>query len=109
MSTRNVLLLGQSLLLSLVGANLERRPGLRVARAADWAEASGLLMERVPDVLIFDPGSGEGHVLRLLLAHPGLLLVGLDSERNQAVLLSWREAQALTMQQLGEIVEEVTT
>ncbi len=99
-------MLGRSLLLSLVAADLERRPGLRVSRAADWTEASALLAEQVPDVLIFDPESGgESHVLRLLLGNPDLLLVGLDTERNQAILLSWRKARALTMQQIGEMVE----
>ena len=60
----------------------------------------------VPDVLIFDlANSNESHILPLLLKNPGLLLIGLDTESNQAVLVSGKEAQSLTLNQIREIIE----
>ncbi|MFW6136271.1 MAG: hypothetical protein ACOC7N_05570 [Chloroflexota bacterium] len=106
MVTRTVLLYGQSLLLPLVAANLERSPGLCVMQAATWAEASQLLAEGMPDVLIFDlTDDCENRVLPLLLKNPQLVLIGLDTERNQAVWLSGQEARSLTLERLREIVE----
>ena len=106
MISRSVLLFGQSLLLSLVAASLEQSPGLRVAQARTWADARRVLAEHIPDVLIFDlTDAGESHLLPLLFKNPRLLLVGLDVETNQAVLLSGKEAQSLTLNQIKEIIE----
>jgi len=94
------------MLLSLVAASLEQCPELRIARAATWAEAGQRLAGGVPDVLIFDlTNSNESHILPLLLKNPGLLLIGLDTECNRAVLVSGQEAQSLTLNQIREIVE----
>ena len=108
MSVRRVLLCGRSLLLSGVAASLAERPGLKVARAATWAEAGQRLAPPagIPDVLIFDlTSSNESHILPLLLKNPGLLLIGLDTETNQAVLVSGQKARSLTLNQIREIVE----
>ena len=108
MDARSVLLYGQSMLLSLVAASLEQCPELRIARAATWAEAGQRLAPPagVPDVLIFDlTNSNESHILPLLLKNPGLLLIGLDTECNRAVLVSGQEARSLTLNQIREIVE----
>ena len=108
MTTRTVLLCGQSLLLSGVAASLGGSPGLRVIQAATWAETSRLLAPPacLPDVLIFDlTNSNESHVLPLLMKNPGLLLIGLDTECNQAVLVSGQPARSLTLVQIREIVQ----
>jgi len=105
MMPRQVLVYGSSLLLSLVAESLAQDSGLRVTRAETWENASRSLSERMPDVLIFDlVNSSEGHVLPLLLKNRNLLLIGLDSEQNQAMLLSSRKAHSLTLRQLEEIV-----
>jgi hypothetical protein len=105
MIERTVLLCGRSLLLSGVGASLEQCPGLRIAQSADWSEAGRLMSEQPPDVLIFDMTDGcEGYLLGLLLEKPTLLIVGLDPERNRAVLVSGQEAQSLTLNQIQQIV-----
>ena len=106
MDTRTVVLFGQSMLLSLIAASLERSPDLCVARAATWAEVSGLLAKRVPDAIIFDLAHAcEGHILPLLLTNPRLLLIGLDPESNQAVLISGQKTGSLTLNQIRDIVE----
>ena len=100
------MLYGQSLLLSGVAAGLAEVPRLEVAWATTWADAGRLLATRIPDVLIFDlAGTGESHVLPLLFENPDLVMVGLDTEHNQAVLVSGQEAQSLTLKQIRFIVE----
>ena len=99
-----VLLYGQSLLLSGVAAGLDEVPGLQVAQARTWADARRMLAEQMPDVLIFDlNGTSESHILAVLLTNPHPTMVGLDTERNQAVLLSGRATRALTLAQIQQI------
>ena len=106
MSGRTVLLYGRSLLLSGVAASLEQSSNLRILRATIWSEASRLLAEQLPDVLIFDlTNASESHILPLLLTKPGLLLIGLDTECNRAVLVGGREARSLTVNQIVEMVQ----
>ena len=106
MNARTVLLYGRSLLLAGVAAGLAERPQLQVKRAVTWADARRLLVERVPDVVIFDlAGACEGHILPLLLKKPDLVMIGLDTERNQAVLVSGQPARSLTLAQIAAIVE----
>lgn len=108
MDSRAVLLYGSSLLLSLVAADLAQCPALAVVQAADWKVASSYLETSAPDVLIFDLTSEhESHILPLLLKHPGLLMLGLDAESNQAVLVSGQGAQSLTLDRLRSLVEGV--
>lgn len=105
MNGRTVLLYGRSLLLSGVAASLEQCPDLHIMRAGAWTEAGPLLAEHIPDVLIFDlTNASESHLLPLLLTNPGLLMIGLDAEDNQAVLVSGQEARSLTLGQIREIV-----
>jgi hypothetical protein len=104
MSARTVLLYGQSLLLSGVAAGLAEVPGLQVEKSRTWAEAGQRLLEHMPDVLIFDlTETCECHILPLLLKDPHPVLVGLDTEHNQAVLISGRAAQSLTLGQIRQI------
>ncbi len=106
MSLRTVLLYGRSLLLSGVAASLEQCPALRVTRVATWAQARRLIAGGLPDVLILDMANArDSHVLSLLLTNPALLMIGLDPDRNRAVLVSGREAQSLTVNQILEIVQ----
>lgn len=106
MTKRTVLLYGQSLLLPLVAASLEQNPDLRVTQAVTWRQAGALVAEAVPDVLIFDTSDAhQSDVLLLLAKNPHLLLVGLDVERNQAVLLGGQEARSLSLEGVRRIVE----
>lgn len=106
MIRRTVLLYGQSLLLPLVAACLQESPGLRVTQATTWRQASKLVADAVPDVLIFDVSDAhQSDILLLLAQNPHLLLIGLDVERNQAVLLGGQEAESLSLQGVRQIVE----
>ena len=100
---------GQSLLLSGMAASLAECPGLEVTRATTWAGASRLMARQHPDVLIFDlTNACESQILPLLFKHPGLVLIGMDTEFNQAVLVSVQEARSLTLQQLQEMIGRET-
>jgi len=104
MGSRTVLFFGQSLLIGVVAAALGQCPDLRVMQAATWTEASRLLAEQLPDVLIFDQNAAnDGQLLPLLLRNPHLLMIGLDAERNQGVVVSGQEARSLTLGQIREI------
>jgi len=109
---RQVLLYGQSLLLSAVAASLGQCPGLRVTHAATWDEASCLLAPPagLPDVLIFDlTNAYESHILPLLVRKPSLLLIGLDTECNQAILLAGQRTRSLTLNRITELVHKAGT
>jgi len=109
MITRTVLLYGRSLLLSGVAASLRNCAGLRVTQAATWPEVSQLLARQIPDVLIFDmTNANESHILPLLFKKPAIVLIGLDPEKNRAVLVGGQEARALTLDGVREIVETQT-
>jgi hypothetical protein len=106
MGIRTVLLYGRSLLMSLVANRLQHNPDLRVAQAATWTEARRLMADSMPEALIFDlTDACESHILPLLFKNPHLQMIGLDTECNRAVLLSGQEAQALTLDQISEIIE----
>ena len=105
MSPRHVLLYGSSLLLSGVGAGLDRSADLRVSRVTGWDQASQSLAERVPDVIIFDlPNSDDSRLFQLLVDNPHVLMIALDTECNRAVLVSGRKAESLTVDQITEII-----
>ncbi len=96
---------GQSLLLAGMAASLAECPGLEVTRATTWAGACRRMAGQPPDVLIFDlTNACESQILPLLFKHSGLLLIGMDTESNQAVVVSGQGARSLTLQQMREMV-----
>ncbi len=104
---RTIILCGNSVAVSSLGACLRGREGLRVLpiatgtlSEAHWRE------EPQPDVVIFDltappPSLGE----ELLRAKPGLLLVGVDLANGKALVLSSQTSRVLTTDDLVELIE----
>jgi hypothetical protein len=106
METRTVFLYGQSMLLALVARSLEGSPHLHVIHEETWEALKADVAECEPNVLIFDLTEAcQSQVLPLLVSQPRLLLIGLDAERNHAVLLSGQETHSFTMNQIRTIVE----
>jgi hypothetical protein len=106
MTPHTVLLYGRSLLLSLVATSLARYPDLQVVQAPTWEKVGPWLEKGEPDVLIFDLMDGcDNHILPLVLKHPGLLMIGLDVEANQAVLISGQESRSLTLSQIRGMID----
>ena len=94
------------MLLALVARSLEESPHLHVVHEPAWEALKADLAECEPNVLIFDLTEAcQADVLPLLVSQPRLLLIGLDAERNRAVLLSGQESHTFTMNQIREIVE----
>ena len=107
MEQHTVILYGQSMLLSLVAASLERSPNLRVMQAANWNEVAAFSSECTPNVLIFDlESTSDSAILPLLHINPNLQLIGLDVETNRAILLEGKENLYLTLERMKEIVEK---
>jgi hypothetical protein len=94
------------MLLALVANSLAKSPHLHVIHASTWKEIKAHAKESNPQVLIFDlTDACQRRVLPLLVRHPHLLLIGLDVERNHAVLLSGQETHSFTMDQIRKLVE----
>lgn len=65
-----------------------------------------MVPEAVPDVVIFDmTDADQSDVLLLRAKNPHLLLIGLDVERNHAVLLRGQQAHSLSLEGVRQIVE----
>lgn len=105
MPTSNVLLAGRSLLLSAVAASLADTPGLRVSQAGSLSAAASVLLSDGLDVVIYDVSqTPDPELLVQFLSHPGVCLIGLDSECNRAVVLTGRQIQAPTLQQIRDTI-----
>lgn len=104
---RTIILYGNSLAVSSLGACLREREGLRVLPIA-----TGLLSEarlhdaEQPDVVIFDlTATQPSFGVELLRAKPGLMLVGVDLASGKALVLSSHTSRALTTDDLVQVIE----
>jgi hypothetical protein len=105
MESRTVVVFGQSLLLSLVEASLGQNENLRVVHADRWEEIGDIGVDCTPDVIIYDlDGANGGNLLPLSFKNPHILLIGLDTEYNHAVLLVGQETSSLTLERVKEII-----
>jgi len=101
-----VILYGESMLLSLMAANVNSNIHLHVVQTDSWEEVVSLAADQPPDVLFFDlASSSEGRVLTLLYGNPHLLLIGMDVESNRAILLTGQVTGSLTLDRVKEIVQ----
>jgi hypothetical protein len=100
-----VVLYGNSLALSGVGASLEARPGLRVVRV-DAADASAEALSKVePDVVVFDLATAQPDVVALWQRHPRVLPIGVDLLTHRAVVFSSQSERVLTTDDLLRVIE----
>ncbi len=109
--TRTVVLYGNSLVVSSVGASLQGRAGLRVLPLdAALPDAAGQLSALQPDVIIFDLATTlPNDAIRLWKALPALLLIGVDLAKGTALVLSGQTARALTTDDLLHVIESHAT
>ena len=100
-----MVLYGNSLALSGVGASLEAHPGLHLVRV-DAADASGEALRRIePDVVVFDLATAQPDVVALWRRHPHVLPIGVDLLKHQAVVFSRQSARVLTTDDLLRVIE----
>ncbi len=94
------------MLLTLLADSLRQSPNLRVLQTAEWPEVEAHAAGAAQDVLIYElEDSSIWHILPFLFRNPAILLIGLDTETNRALLISGRETHSLTMNQIRTIVE----
>jgi len=105
--TRTVVLYGNSLVVSSIGASLQGRAGLQVLSLdAALPDTAGQLSALQPDILIFDLATTlPNDAIRLYKARPALLLIGVDLATRSAVVLSGQPARALTTDDLVQVIE----
>jgi hypothetical protein len=100
-----VVLYGNSLALSGVGASLEAHPGLRVVQVAAAADA---LSAFEPDVIVFDLAAAQPDVFALWRQHPHVLPIGVDMLEHRAVVYSEQSSRAWTTDDLLRVIERRT-
>jgi hypothetical protein len=102
---QRVILYGDSLILETVGASLQKRPQLEVIALSNPCPSAEQLAAMKPDVILFDMGTPRPEAAFSLLATcPGLLLVGVDPDRNRAVAWSGQQLCELSTSDLVEVI-----
>jgi len=106
LNTRTVALYGETLVMSTIGASLQKRPGLQVQ------QIEGLLSEIVtklnaapPDVILFDLAGGQPQfAIPLLQNHPMVTLIGIDLASEKMLVLSGEQSRLLTEEDLMKTI-----
>ncbi len=103
---RNVVLYGNSLVVSTTGASLDECAGLEVVRVeAGRPDAAELIRGRRPCAVLFDLAAFlPGPVVSLLREQPDLLLVGLNPSSDELLVLSVKPQPALSLADLVEVI-----
>jgi hypothetical protein len=100
-TTRTILLCGNSVVLSSIGAALQWQPGLHLLQMVAPCPDAQCMHALQPDVIIFDlVATPPALLLSLLRQSAGLRLIGLDLANDQMLLWSGEQARALETQEL---------
>lgn len=104
---RRIILYGQSIILSSVGASLRRYAGLEVVPlAAPWPAAPDLAA-LAPDVILFDTAIEYPEAALLALAAGReVLLIGVSLASAEAVVWTGRQMSACSAQDLVDKILE---
>jgi hypothetical protein len=102
---RRVLLYGKSVILGTLEASLKRYPYMETRVLSTPFPTVEELKSMAPDVILFDVSAPRPEAaFALLETFPGLLLIGVDSSRDEMLILSSRPAQARAVQDLVNII-----
>ena len=110
MKNCQVVLLGDSLLMDAVEANLTSRDSLQLLRVRTAGHAPDQQLNSLsPDLIIFDFDAVHfEYLLPLLREQPGLPLLGLDINCNKIIALSSQQYPALSSDDLTQIIHRQT-
>jgi len=100
-----VVLYGNSLALSGVGASLEAHPGLHLVRVDATDGSAGALHQLEPDVVVFDLATARPDVVELWKRDRPILPIGVDLLRHRVVVFSGESSRALTTDDLVRVIE----
>lgn len=100
-----VVLYGQSLALSSIGASLRRQKWLElVSLDAAVPGLANVLAAMEADVVIFDLVAEHPDALTLWKTRPGLLLIGIDMASGTATVLSRTSTHVATTDELLHVI-----
>jgi hypothetical protein len=104
---QKVVIFGNSLVVSSIGASLQACPNLEVLPAIPaMPDVEGSLSAAHPDVVIFDLATAQpDFAINLWKKHPHLLLIGVDLVKGQALVLSGQPTRVLTAGDLLQVIE----
>ncbi len=99
-----VALYGHDLVVSTIGACLEKRPEFRVIRIEGaLPDDFKKIAAPQPDVIMFDLGSTQAHFgVSLMHRYPEIMLIGVDLENHTMLVLSGESSRLLTIEDLVE-------
>jgi hypothetical protein len=104
---RRVLLYGKSVILGTLEVSLKRYPQMKICVLSAPFPTIEELKALAPDVILFDVAAPRPEAaFALLETYPGLLLIGVDSSRDEMLVLSSHPAQALAVQDLVNIIRQ---
>ena len=105
MGKRRVILYGKSVILGTVGASLGRYPQLEVVSLSPPFPTAQELEAMAPVAILFDLEAArpEG-VFSLLETCPGLLLVGVNPDTNEALMWTGQQLHELSTQGLVDVI-----
>lgn len=104
--TRKVVLCGNSVLMSSLGATC-RRAGFEVVTFdTNQADPADQLRHLSPDVILYDLAHPPADfVLKSLAQNPKRVLIGVDLDRDSMLVLSGLEERAVTTKDLLQVIE----
>ncbi len=104
-----VCLYGKSILLSTVGASLQRFPDIEIITLSPPLPDTLDLVALAPDVIIFDiQSSHPDPVFPLLTTLPNLMLIGIDPDSDHITSWSGQQLRVLSTQDLIQAIREKT-
>ena len=105
MNPLRIVLVGRSVLLDTLAAGLRRFPDIAIIPLPAPPLGMEPLAALRPDVILFDVGADFPQCAFVLLQRrPGLRLIGLDADRNRAVVWSAQQLDELSLGDLAAIL-----
>ncbi len=103
---RRIVLYGNDLVVSTVGANLGGQAGIQVLQIDPLLpDALQKLNAARPDVILFDlAGAQPDPTITVLRKNPGLLLIGVDLRADRMLVMSGEESRLLTTDDLVRVI-----
>lgn len=107
MKIRTVALYGENLVMSTIGASLQKRPEFQVQQINRYLpDVLDRLATDLPDAILFDLAAGQpDFAINLMRKHPMVMLIGVDLLGNQMLVLSGEQLQLLTADDLAQVME----
>ncbi len=104
MNKRRIVLYGTSIIVSTVGASLQRSPQYEVVTLSPAQQSK--LETMAPDVVLFDlEGARPEAAFKLLENHPGLMLLGISPDTNLVKVWSGCQLHELSIHDLKGIID----